>query len=316
MVKKVLAARLHELGKPLQIEQVDVAGPGPGEVTIDMAFAGVNPIDRYVAAGSVGAGNRLPRTIGGEGSGYLDGKPVLVNGEGLGVTRDGTFASAVTCPREAVIEAGEGTDLRELAAMGVAGLTAWNVVTQSAQVTERDRVLVLGAGGGVGIPIVSVASSTGAKVWGQVGTPAKAAAVTGVGASNVLVCDAAGLAEAATSLEPTVVIDALGGQFTGAALSVMAAGGRLVSYGASAGAEVSINLPRFYRSGQRIVGYGGGRLSTEQRRAGLVQALAALADGRLRVRVDRVLPLSEVNQAFALLVARSVSGKLLLDVRS
>ena len=175
---------------------------------------------------------------------------------------------------------------------------------------------MLGAGGGVGIPIVSVASSTGAEVWGQVGTPAKAAAVTEVGASKVLVCDATGLAEAATSLEPTVVIDALGGQFTGAALSVMAAGGRLVSYGASAGAEVSINLPRFYRSGQRIVGYGGGRLSTEQRRADLVQALAALADGRLRVRVDRVLPLSEVNEAFALLVARSVSGKLLLDVRS
>ena len=161
--QKVLAARLHELGKPLEIEQVDVAAPGPGEVTIDLAFAGVNPMDRYVATGSVGAGNRLPRTIGGEGSGYLDGKPVLVNGEGLGVTRDGTFAGAVTCPREAVIEAGEGTDLRELAAMGVAGLTAWNVVTQSAQVTERDRVLVLGAGGGVGIPIVSVASSTGAR---------------------------------------------------------------------------------------------------------------------------------------------------------
>jgi len=73
MIKKVLAARLHELGKPLQIDQVDVAAAGPGEVTIDLAFAGVNPMDRYVATGLVGAGNRLPRTIGGEGSGYLDG---------------------------------------------------------------------------------------------------------------------------------------------------------------------------------------------------------------------------------------------------
>jgi len=316
MDKKVLAARLHEVGQPLQIERVDVAAPGADEVIIELAFAGVNPVDRYVATGSVGAGNRLPRTIGGEGSGYLDGKPVLVHGEGLGVTRDGTFAGAVTCPREAVMEAGEGTDLGQLAAMGVAGLTAWNVVTQSAQVTEQDRVLVLGAGGGVGIPIVSLASSSGAEVWGQVSTQAKVAAVTEVGASKVLVCDADGLPEAATSLAPTVVIDALGGQFTGAALSVMAPGGRLVSYGASAGAEVSINLPRFYRSGQRIIGYGGGRLTTEQRRAGLVDALEALADGRLRVRIDRVLPLSEVNDAFALLVARSVTGKLLLDVKN
>ncbi len=314
MVKKVFAARLHEVGQPLRIDNVDVAAPGADEVTVELAFAGVNPIDRYVAAGTVGAGNRLPRTIGGEGSGYLDGKPVLVNGEGLGVTRDGTFAGAVTCPRAAVIEAGEGADLGQLAAMGVAGLTAWNVVKQSAQVTEDDRVLVLGAGGGVGIPIVSLASSIGAQVWGQVSTPAKLAAVSEVGASNVVVCDSAGLAEAATSFAPTVVIDALGGQFTGAALSIMAPAGRLVSFGASAGAEVSINMPRFYRSGQRILGYAGGRLSTQERRAGLVEALGALADGRLRVRVDKVLPLSEVNDAFAMLVARSVTGKLLLDV--
>jgi NADPH2:quinone reductase len=246
----------------------------------------------------------------------MDGIPVLVNGEGLGVTRDGTFAGAVTCPREAVIEAGQGADLGQLAAMGVAGLTAWNVVTESAQVTKQDRVLVLGAGGGVGIPIVSLASSTGAEVWGQVSTAAKVAAVSQVGASRVLVCDAAGLPEAATSLAPTVVIDALGGHFTAAALSVMEPGGRLVSYGASAGAEASINMTRFYRNGQRIIGYGGGRLTTERRRAGLLEALAALADGRLRVRVDRVLPLSEVNEAFALLAARSVTGKLLLDVKN
>jgi len=314
MVNKVFAARLHEVGGPLRIENVDIAAPGADEVTIDLAFAGVNPIDRYVATGSVGAGNPLPRTLGGEASGYLDGKPVLVIGGGLGVTRDGTFAGAVTCPRESVTDVGEGTDLRQLAAMGVAGLTAWNVVTHSAHVTERDRVLVLGAGGGVGIPIVSVASSIGAKVWGQVSTPAKVPAVSEVGAAKVLVCGATELADAARSLEPTVVIDALGGHFTGAALSAMAPEGTLVSFGASAGAEASINVPRFYRSGQRIVGYAGGRLTTEERRAGLVEALAALADGRLRVRVDRVLPLSEVNEAFALLVGRSVIGKLLLDV--
>jgi NADPH2:quinone reductase len=316
MVNKVLAARLYEVGEPLRIENVDIAAPGADEVTIDLAFAGVNPIDRYVATGSVGAGNRLPRTLGGEGSGHVDGKPVLVIGGGLGLTRDGTFAGAVTCPREAVTEAREGTDLRQLAAMGVAGLTAWNVVTRSAQVTKQDRVVVLGAGGGVGIPIVSVASSIGAEVWGQVSTSAKAAAVSEVGASTVLVCDAAGLADAATSFAPTVVIDALGGHFTGAALLAMAPGGTLVSFGASAGADASINLPRFYRSGQRIVGYAGGRLTTEERRAGLVEALAALGDGRLQVRIDRVLSLSEVNEAFALLVARSVTGKLLLDVRN
>jgi NADPH2:quinone reductase len=311
MTNEAIAARLYEHGKPLKVETAPVAQPGPGEVTVELSFASVNPIDRYIALGRVAADGPLPRTIGSEAAGHFGGKPVLVIGEGLGTARDGTFAGAVTCPLDAVVEASPRTDIRELAAIGIAGLTAWNVVTRSASVASGDRVLVLGAGGGVGISIVSLAASIGAEVWGQVGDAAKAGAVREAGAARVVVGGAGELAEAAT-LAPTVVFDPLGGPFTTAALSVLARRGTLVSFGTSAGADVSFNMQSVYRNTQRIVGYGGTALSTQERRSGLREAVQAFEEGRLRVKVDRVLPLAEVNEAFALLADRKVTGKLLL----
>jgi len=312
MARIVTAARLHEAGRPLRIEEVRLREPGPDEVTVSLSFAALNPLDLYTAAGTVGGDAPVPRTLGVEGAGYIEGRPVLVTGEGLGITRDGTFASAVTCPRACVVEAQRDDALPELASMGVAGLTAWDVVTRAAEVGRRDRVLVLGAGGGVGLPIVSLAASNGAETWGQVGDPAKVTAVREAGAVEVLVGGADYLRAEAAKLSPTVVFDPLGGLFTPAALSVLAPRGRLVSFGTSAGADVSFNLRSFYRNGQRIVGYISTRLTTEERRASLQEALQAFATGRLRVTVTQLMPLPRVNEAFGQLAGRKIIGKLVL----
>ena len=113
----VRAARLHKHGEPLKIEMVELPVPRDGEVLVDLAFAGVNPIDRYTAEGSVAAEGPLPRTLGFEAAGVLDGRSVVVHGEGLGTARDGVWAQAAVVPREAVTHVPEGVDLREAAAM-------------------------------------------------------------------------------------------------------------------------------------------------------------------------------------------------------
>src|SRR5438552_10418873 len=151
----VRAGRLHKHGEPLTIETVELPQPREGEVLVDLAFAGVNPIDRYTAEGSVAPDGPLPRTLGFEAAGVLDGRPVVVHGEGLGTARDGLWAQAAVVPRDAVSAVPEGADLREAAAMGVVGVTAWNVVHDVGHVGRDDRVLVLGASGGVGCAIVS-----------------------------------------------------------------------------------------------------------------------------------------------------------------
>ncbi len=309
----VRAARLHDHDSPLRVEDVLLPAPATGEVRVELAFAGVNPVDTYVARGLVAADGPLPRILGGEASGRVGGRPVLVSGAGLGSARDGVWAGAANVPESAVVPLPDGVGLPEAAAMGVAGLTAWDTL-HLAGVRSGDRVLVLGAGGGVGLTTVSLAAAMGATVWGQTGSPDKAEAIRRQGAHEVVVTDAAGLAEALGTVAPTVVVDGLGGPFTPAALSVTAPHGRLVLFGTSAGSTSTMELQTVYRKGLRILGYGGLMLSDAERRAGLVEALAAVAEGRMRIPIDRTVPLEQVDDAFRLLTDRAITGKIILDL--
>jgi NADPH2:quinone reductase len=306
------AARLKQHGEPLAIEEVELPDPGEGEVLVDLRFGGVNPVDRYGAEGRVAPDAPVPRTLGGEASGVLDGSPVVVNGEGLGTARDGVWAEQAIVPRAAVTEVPDGVDLRAAAAMGVVGVTAWNVVHDLGEVDSRDRVLILGASGGVGSAIVSLVKAAGAEVWGQTGSAEKADTVREQGADHMIV----GGPEAIKDIEPTLVLDPLGGGFLAPVVEALAVRGRIVVYGTSAGPEVQFNLQQLYRKTASLLGYGGMQLTSEERRSAMEQALAAAARGELKIRIDEVLPLDGVNQAFQRLVDRRVQGKLLLDLSS
>jgi NADPH2:quinone reductase len=310
----VNAVRLHEHGKPLVAETVELPDPGADEVRVELEFGGVNPIDRYIAEGRVAADSPLPRTLGGEAAGSAGGRPVLVAGEGLGAARDGVWAQAAVVPSAAVVELPHGVGTREAAAMGIAGLTALNVVREVGKVGPGDRVLVLGASGGVGSMVVSLARVAGATVWGQTGSQDKVESIEAHGADRVLVGGPDELADQIAEFEPTVVTDPLGGAFVMPVLEAIAPRGRLVSYGVSAGPEVRMNMQTLYRKMVSLLGYGGMQLTREERRPGLESALEALRAGELKVRVDEVLALRDVNDAFQRLVERRVEGKLLLDL--
>jgi NADPH:quinone reductase len=310
----VRAARLVELGEPLQIQEVELPAPGEDEVRVDLHYGGVNPVDRYTAEGRVNPDGRRPRTLGAEAAGELDGRLVLVAGEGLGAAREGVWAQAAVVPRPAVIELPEGVAPRAAAAMGIAGLTALNCVRGLAAVTAEDRVVVLGASGGVGSMIVSLARAAGATVWGQTGSADKAAAITEDGADRVLVGGPADIAADIARFEPTVAFDPLGDGFVAPLVAAISPRGRIVSFGVSAGAEVTFNLQLLYRKAVSLLGYGGIILTRDERRPGLQAALEAVRAGELKVRVDSVLALDDVNEAFQRLTERRVQGKLLLDL--
>ena len=311
----IRAARLHKHGEPLVVETLELGPPGAGEVRVELEFGGVNPVDRYVAEGRVAPDGPLPRTLGAEAAGTVDGRPVLVTGEGLGGARDGVWASAANVPEPAVLTIPEEVAPGAAAAMGIAGLTAFHCVRALAQVTAEDRVLVLGASGGVGSMIVSLAAAAGATVWGQTGSADKAEGVSEFGAERVLVAGADALAEPLGELQPTVVFDPLGGGFVAPAISALVAHGRIVSFGVSAGPQVTFNMQELYRKSLTLFGYGGMQVGREQRRAGLEAALEALRAGELKVRIHEVVGLEDVNQAFVMLKERRVAGKLLLALR-
>jgi NADPH2:quinone reductase len=309
----VRAARLIEHGLPLEVQEIELPTPADDEVLVELAYAGVNPVDGYNAAGKVAADGPLPRTLGAEAAGHVDGRPVVVAGRGLGSVRDGVFAQAAVVPRDAVVEIPDGVALREAAAVGIVGLTAFRIV-DIAEIGPADRVLVLAGSGSVGLAAISYAASKGAQVWGQTSNEAKADAIIAMGATQAVVSNAAGLTAAVQDFEPTAVLDSLGGEFTPAALAALAPRGRLLLFGASAGAEGTIQFLPLYRKQQRVLTYGGLGATTPERREGIAAALAAIADGKLRIHIGAELGLDEVGEAFALVAARTVTGKVILNL--
>jgi|HubBroStandDraft_6_1064221.scaffolds.fasta_scaffold45212_3 NADPH:quinone reductase len=312
---RVTAARLVQHGQPLQIEEVDIAEPGDQEALLEVAYAGVNPVDMYAAQGRVAPDAPVPRTLGGEAAGTVDGRPVMVRGYGLGTTRDGLWASAAVVPRGALIDVPAGVDLSAAATMGVAGVTAWRTVAEVAAVNADDTVLVLGARGGVGSMIVSLVHSLGATVAGQTGHEENHDWITAHGADYVVVSDAAGLDEALADLRPTVVFDPLGGEFTGAAIEILQPYGRLVLFGASAGPEGLVPLRTLYRKGISLLSYAGLLATDEELGVAIRESLEALAAGTMKVTIDSAMPLKQVNDAFTRIASRDVRGKLVLDTR-
>jgi NADPH2:quinone reductase len=314
---QIRAARLVAHGEPLEVAEIELQEPDVSkeQVLVEMAFAGVNPVDRYQAIGRVAPDAPLPRTLGSEGAGRVDGKEVFVSRDALVNPGDGIWASHVVARRDALVEVPPNLGLEVAASVGVVGVTAWRCVVDVGQVTADDRVLVFGASGGVGSAIVSLARSIGAEVVAQTGSESKRQWLAGRDPSRIVVGDAAQLAGLLAGWHPTVVIDPLGGEFTGAGIDALAERGRLVIFGTSAGVTGELPLQQLYRKMLTVHGYGGLIEPADRLADGARKALAALADGRMEIVIDEVLPLAAVNEAFAAIVERRVRGKLVLDLR-
>lgn len=314
------AGRLHEHGASPVVEDVRLGEAQEGFVVVDMAFAGVNPVDRYQVIGRVAADLPLPRTLGVEGAGVVAeggegaGRRVFVNKSALATPGDGLWATKVFVRSDRTIPVPPGVELEVAAAMGVAGATAWRVVHELAEARAEDRVLVLGASGGVGSVIVSIAARLGCEVMGQTGSEEKSRFIIERGATRVVVAEAENLSDAVGNFRPTVVFDPLGDGFTTAALELLEPHGRHVIFGTSAGGEAKVGLQSLYRKGLRMAGYGGLIEPEERILTAVREALEACGRGEFEIVVGSVVPLDEVEKALADLGGRRVEGKVVLDL--
>jgi NADPH2:quinone reductase len=313
--RQFTAVRIVEAGGPPTVDTVTLAPPGPDQVTVHLRYAAVNPLDNRVRATTALSPNGLPRTLGVEGVGEVDGQWYVLSGDGLGVARDGTWAEYTTVSRDELVPVPAGLDLQLATCAGMAGSTAVRVTCDLGRVDRGDRVLVLGAAGGTGSAIASLARSRGARVWGQVGSPAKADAVQRAGAVPIVAGTAAALRGQIGDLGITVAFDPLGGDYTAALVEAVTDGGRLISYGVSAGGRAALSMRSLYRRNLTIHGYGVLADPAWRVRAATGTALYYLATGRMTIPIDRVLPLAEAERALAALANREIIGKVLLDVR-
>lgn len=198
----VKAARIHEYGGPevIQYEDVEKPSAGPGEVVLEVAAAGFNPADGGDRSGRFRS-VRLPFTLGFDVAGTVDdvGEEVTTLARGDRVIgrldRGGPSAEYAAVPAGVLASAPDSIPLPDAAAIPVAGLTAWQAVHEHAHVLRGQRVVVSGAGGGVGGFTVQLARQAGAHVIATA-SARSAAAVRAQGADEIVDYTTTSLADA------------------------------------------------------------------------------------------------------------------------
>lgn len=317
----------HLLGEPdsFVIEEVPCAAPATGEVRVAIRTAAVNFVDCLVASGRYQVCPPLPFIPGGEFAGIVEavGPGVTdfaegdrVSGSGLG----GAFAEAVTVRATAIALLPQGMDFIDAATFRVANATAMAALVQGAQLRSGETVLVLGAGGGVGLAATGIARALGARVIAAASTEAKRALATRAGAESTVASDASDWRDQVRTLAPQgidVVVDPVGGAVTERAFRTLAWGGRHLVIGFADGAIPSLPTNLALVKGLKLIGVNirEFHLRHPSESASNMERLAAMwRDGLIHAAPATVLPMSRFAEAMSLATQRSHIGRVVLDV--
>jgi NADPH:quinone reductase-like Zn-dependent oxidoreductase len=236
---------------------------------------------------------------------------VCLRSEILGVQRDGGFAEKVVVPARALVRLPEGVDFDTSAALTLAGSTAMHMLTNRAQVRAGDWVLAIGGASGVGSAAIQIAQHLGARVISTGSTEAKRALARQLGAEFVIdSTDAnwpAEIRKITNKHGVDLVVEHVGGEVLLKCFECLARDGTVVTCGATAGREVTLNLwPLFVKQHRLIGSYG-------RNRADLETTLQWAAAGKLKPVIDSIFPLDQTAAAFAKLRSRHVLGKVLVE---
>jgi zinc-binding alcohol dehydrogenase/oxidoreductase len=230
----------------------------------------------------------------------------------LGSPDNGTFAELVAVPADAVFPLPTGLSVEEAAAIPLAGLTAYRAVVTRGQAQAGETVLVLGIGGGVATFAMLIAHHLGARVLVTSGSDEKLARARALGAEagfNYKTDDWVRAARTASDGRgPDLIIDGTGGRTFDQALDAVRPGGRVVSYGATAGATPELAVRRVFWKHLNVLGTTMG--SPEDFRG----MLALFGERGLRPVVDQVFPLEETGAALRRMDAAAQFGKIVLRI--
>jgi len=323
------AIRVQAPGGPevLKLEEVETPRPGPGQVLIKVAAAGVNYADtglrRGMAFGPHAA--TYPLTPGFEVAGTVAarGEGVTTPAEGARVAAvidDGGYAEYAVAGPDRLWEIPAAIDFATATALLVQGLTAYGVLHDAARVQPGESVLVQAAAGGVGSLAVQLALLAGAApVLGTAGGAHKCDLVRGLGAEPIDYTqeDWANKIRAATGGRGVdVVLDAVGGEAAAQAFGALALFGRLVTFGGASGGMLplgDIMMPLAVR-GLSLVGFGGPWVRPGRAAVAHEALDRYVEEGRLRVIIGASYPLAAAADAHRALEGRATTGKVVLTV--
>jgi NADPH2:quinone reductase len=326
----VKAVVIHDKGGPEQLVLAEMPDPepGPGEVVIDVAYAGCNWADTQVRQGIYPHAMVYPLVMGFEVSG-------TVSKLGAGVTtvkvgdrvatfpeKGGGYAEKCVAGAAGLIKLPDNVPLDIGAAFPITALTAYHMLfTIHGRLKPGSTVLVSAIGGGVGLSVTQLAVRAGVKVIGTTGTAGKEKRPMELGAARVI--------NYATEDFEKVVLEATGGK--GVDLSIDSYGasmldrmfavtcmlGHVISIGEAEGQPFKNIRERILPRSQTFTRFHLGHVDQSSREwdAGVAHCLRGLSEGWLTVPIEGVFPLAGAADMHRRLEARQVSGKLLLKVR-
>ncbi len=315
-------------GEPetLALGEAPSPAPGPGEVTVRLRAAGVNYADIVLVRGQYQEKPPFPFSPGLEGAGEI-----LALGEGVSdvapgdrvmvIPGVGAFAEEVVVPASDVFPIPNGMDFMTAAAFPVAYGTSHLALTERGNLQAGETLLVLGAGGGVGLTAVECGKALGATVIAAASSDEKLDLARAHGADHGINYTQEDLRAAVRKLTDgrgaDVVYDPVGGDASKAALRALAWSGRLLVIGFAAGEVPQIPANYLLVKNISAIGVYWGAYKTQEPdtyRASFDALARWYADGKLKPHVSQVFPLAQAPEALGVLASRRATGRLVIDI--
>ncbi len=315
------AALCRAYGDPSVVRVEDVPAPEmrDGHARVRVHAAAVNYPDVLLVANTYQVHVPVPFVPGSEFAGIVtegDG----AGGRVFGSCLHGAFAEEVVVPVSSLTRIPDGVDDRHAAAFGVGHRTAYHVLRSFAQVQRGDDVIVLGAGGGVGLAAVQLATALGASVTAVASTREKLDAAAAHGAAHVVDTRSGSLRDALRNALPDgadAVVDPVGGDLSEPALRSLRWGGRFVTVGYASGLIPRIPLNLVLLKGVIVRGFqmidflahAPDEMARNER-----ELLELLSAGRATPHIGATFPLADVAAALRYVADGRAIGKVVVDV--
>ncbi len=309
----------------LRLSEVPDPVPGPGEVLIEVAAAGVNHADLLQRQGAYPPPPGAPEYPGLECSGRISAIGPGVTGgqpgdEVCALLGGGGYAERVAVPAGHVLPVPDGVPLIEAAALPEAACTVHSNLVSRAGLTRGETLLVHGGASGIGTFAIQLAAALGARVACTAGSPAKLERCRELGASLAVSYRSedfvAAVGEFTGGRGADVILDIVGGDYLPRNLAALATGGRLVVIATQGGTRGELDLGLLMRKRAAVLA-STLRARPLAEKTAIVAAVAAevwplVSSGQVRPVIDQVLPLAEAPAAHQRLAAGSHIGKILL----
>ncbi|MGK2949014.1 MAG: NADPH:quinone oxidoreductase family protein [Acidimicrobiales bacterium] len=303
-------------------ERADLA-PGPGKVVVAVRAAGVNFVDGLFVQGKYQIKPPLPFTPGGEVAGDVvavgDGvDPVAVGDRVLAMPWLGGFASQVEVAAGAVVPIPGDLSYGQAAALVQSYGTMLFSLTRRTTVTPGEWVLVLGAGGGIGLAAIDVARHLGARVIAAASSDDKLAAAREAGAEATIAYEAEDLKVRAREISDggvDIVVDPVGDRFADPALRALRWMGRYLVIGFAGGEIPHLPANQVLLNNRTVLGVDWGAWTMrdpEGNQAVLAELMELAGSGALSPVEPTQYPLDDVARALTDLQQRKVAGKVVL----